>query len=172
MIELERTFLAKKIPAGLAEGASKKIVDIYLPESKIHPVLRLRQNGAKYELTKKTPVVDTDASRQREQTILLDEAEFEQLSRLPGKRVAKTRYFYKVGKNIAEIHVFDELLRGLVLVDFEFNTVAEKDTFAMPDFCLVDVTPEKFIAGGKLCGKAYAEIAPALQKFGYRKLLI
>ena len=28
------------------------------------------------------------------------------------------------------------------------------------------------IAGGKLCGKAYVEIAPALQKFGYRKLLI
>lgn len=172
MIELERTFLAKKIPAGLAECASKKIVDIYLPESKIHPVLRLRQNGAKYELTKKTPVVGTDASRQREQTILLDEPEFKQLSQLAGKRVAKTRYFYKVDQNLAEIDVFDESLRGLVLIDFEFETIADKNFFVPPDFCLADVTPEKFIAGGKLCGKVYADIAPALQKFGYRKLFI
>ena len=41
-----------------------------------------------------------------------------------------------------------------------YNTVPsieEKDAFVAPDFCLVEVTQELFIAGGMLCGKRYAD---------------
>ena len=172
MIELEKTYLAKKLPKGLAKCDSKQIVDIYLPANRIHPVLRLRQNGAKYELTKKTPVANNDASRQREQTIVLDGAEFQQLNQLTGKRVSKIRYFYKSGKFTAEIDVFQEDLKGLVLVDFEFSSSAEKEAFVPPDFCLADVTAETFVAGGMICGKKYSDLAVALNKFGYKKLFL
>jgi CYTH domain-containing protein len=172
MIELEKTYLAKNFPEGLAKCDSKKIVDVYLPANRTHPVLRLRQNGAKYELTKKTPVADNDASRQREQTIVLDAAEFRQLSQLAGKRVSKIRYFYEYEKRTAEIDVFQEDLKGLVLVDFEFSASAEKDVFVPPDFCLADVTAEKFVAGGMICGKKYSDLAVALNKFGYKKLFL
>lgn len=40
-----------------------------------------------------------------------------------------------------------------------------------PDFCLVDVTQETFLAGGMLCGKRYADIEAGLDRFGYRKII-
>lgn len=55
-------------------------------------------------------------------------------------------------------------------VDFEFETEEEKEKFIMPEFCLAEVTQEEFIAGGKLCGKSYAEIEKELEELGYNKL--
>jgi hypothetical protein len=40
----------------------------------------------------------------------------------------------------------------------------------MPDFCLVDVTNEDVVAGGKLAGKTYKTIAAKLKKLGYTKI--
>lgn len=65
--------------------------------------------------------------------------------------------------------VFQDDLEGLVVIDFEFSSLEEKDRFQMPDFCLVDVTQEDFIAGGMLCGKTYKEIEENLNKFNYTK---
>lgn len=42
----------------------------------------------------------------------------------------------------------------------------------MPDFCLAEVTEEDFIAGGVICGKTYADVAPELARFGYEKLAV
>ena len=60
-------------------------------------------------------------------------------------------------------------LDGLVVVDFEFGTEEEKLAFEMPDFCLVEVTQEEFIAGGMLAGKSYEDIKEKLEEFGYSK---
>ena len=170
MIELERTYLAKKLPGDLKTCESKEIIDVYLPGTSAHPKLRLRKNGDKYELTKKEPTSEGDASRQEEQTIKLTEEEFNVLNRLKGKRVRKIRYNYTWNSQTAEIDVFQDALKGLVLIDFEFSTPEEKEKFQMPDFCLADVTQELFTAGGMLCGKNYAEIEDKLEKFGYKKL--
>ena len=51
------------------------------------------------------------------------------------------------------------------------GTIAEKDSFVMPEFCLVDVTQEKFGAGGMLAGKSYEDIEQHLKRFGYVKLI-
>jgi CYTH domain-containing protein len=69
------------------------------------------------------------------------------------------------------VDVFRDALDGLVLVDFEFETEAEKDEFPMPDFCLVEVTQEEFLAGGMLCGKSYDDIASDLSRFGYGRIV-
>lgn len=170
MIELERTFLAKQLPTGIEKCKSKEIVDIYYPKSAEHPVLRLRKDGDKYELTKKEPVKEGDASHQKEQTIILTKEEFDSLSKIEGKRLEKVRYEYDYNGMTAEVDVFKGALEGLVLVDFEFSSHDKKGAFEMPDFCLADVTQEVFIAGGMLCGKKYESIKAPLEHLGYKKI--
>lgn len=169
-IELEKTYLVKYLPESFHSFKSKEIIDIYIPAESDHPKLRLRKNGEKYELTKKEPVKEGDASSQIEQTIVLNQAEFAALQQVPGKTVHKIRYYYEVNGRVGEIDVFQDELYGLVLADFEFNSVEEKDTFEMPEFCLSDVTQEKFIAGGILCGKKYEDLADNLELFGYKRI--
>jgi adenylate cyclase len=172
MIELERTYLAKELPAGLKDCPSKEMIDIYVPASAPHPDLRIRKSGSSHVITRKRPVVEGDSSRMLEETIELSADEFSELNVVPGKRVEKKRYFYEQDGHTFEIDVFTGALSGLVLVDIEFDTVEEKDSFGMPSFCLVEVTQEKFIAGGMLCGKSYADIEDRLTKFGYKKLAL
>ena len=71
---------------------------------------------------------------------------------------------------MAEIDVFADELEGLVLIDFEFDTVEEKSTFKMPSIALADVTQEDFVAGGLLAGKTYNDIALELKRFNYKQI--
>ncbi len=168
MIEREKTYLLKSLP-DLKDVDSKIFVDVYFPKTSKHPNLRLRQKGDSYELTKKYPLKD-DPSTQVEHTIPLTKEEFELFSKLPGKRVAKRRYFYEYNGTCIEIDVFLEELAGLVLGDVEFETEEEKEKFQMPPFCLVEITNEKFIAGGMLCGKSYEDIQLKLNTFSYKPI--
>lgn len=170
MIELEKTYLVKFLPLGWEKCAHKEIIDIYLPKDSEHCKLRIRKNWDKYEITKKGPVNPNDISHQREENIPLDEEEFKALSTIEGKRVHKLRYYYPYEGRIAEIDIFQDDLSGLALVDFEFDSIESKDAFQMPDFCLIEVTQEEFIAGWVLCGKKYEEIENSLSKFNYKKL--
>ncbi|EQD39375.1 hypothetical protein B1A_16882, partial [mine drainage metagenome] len=149
------------------------IIDIYVPSKAEHPNLRIRKNGDKIEITKKEPVEDKDSSKQLEQTIPLNALEYEELSQVKGKRVAKRRYYYNYDSREAQVDVFQEALEGLVLVDFEFNKEADMNAFtAMPEFCLVDVTQEKAFAGGMLAGKSYKDIEGKLKEYGYEPLKV
>jgi len=170
-IELEKTFLAKSLPQDLKNFSSREIIDIYIPKSERHPTLRIRKNGDKFEITKKSPVEDS-ASMQHEHTIILTKDEFDSLSKIPGKIARKIRYLYKFGKFAAEIDIFQDDLKGLVIIDFEFKTEKDMKSFTMPDFCLADVTEEEFLAGGMLCGKKYSDIEKDLKRFGYNKILV
>jgi CYTH domain-containing protein len=169
MIELERTFLAKSLPANLQRHDCKEILDIYVPREQQHPTLRIRKNGDQYEVTKKEPV-DDNPSRLREETVHITAREFAALSTVEGKRVHKLRYFYPYKAHILEFDVFQDQLAGLVLVDVEFSNDRDKEVFGLPEFCLADVTAEKFLAGGMLCGKSYSNIRPLLKRFDYRPL--
>lgn len=174
MIELERTFLAKQVPDGLKQCKSKEIRDIYIPKLiEKHAPIRIRKNGDNYEITKKSTLIEGDHSQMLEQTIKLTREEFMQLEKeISGRRVVKTRYYYPVNGTTAEVDVFGEALTGLVLIDFEFKTVEEKDAFKMPFFCLAEVTQEDFIAGGVLCGKKYTDLENELKRFNYQKLFL
>jgi CYTH domain-containing protein len=168
MIELEKTFLARELPKGLKNCKSKEVIDIYFPKEAKHPTIRVRKSGDKYEMTKKERLDPNDASMQKEHTILLSKEEFLALSKLDGKKLSKVRYYYDYNGKVAEIDVFQGDLKGLVLIDFEFQTADEKNKFKMPDFCLADVTQDDFIAGGMLCGKKYADIKDELKKYNYK----
>jgi CYTH domain-containing protein len=170
-IELEKTYLVRKLPENLKQFQSKEIYDIYIPAEYEHPIMRVRKNGNKFEITKKEQVRANDASEQREHTIELTDEEYRVLAELPGKKVRKTRYRYEEGETCGEIDVFLDDLKGLVLADFEFKTKAERDSFVMPDYCLAEVTEEEIFAGGMLCGKKYLDIESVLKKFGYTRII-
>jgi len=172
MEELERTYLAKVLPEGLLESPSKEMVDIYLPASAVHPHLRIRKAGEKYEITNKQPVIKGDASRQIESTIVLTSEEFGDLNLIPGKRVLKKRYYHTFEGRIYEVDVFEGQLSGLVLVDIEFESNEDKLAFLAPDFCLAEVTQEDFIAGGMLAGARYEDVEIGLAKFRYKKIIL
>lgn len=169
-IELERTYLVRHLPEGLEKCESREMLDIYVPISARHPKLRIRKSGSKMVITKKEPIDGKDASRQLEQTIPLNEEEFAELSEIEGKRVQKTRYMYDYRGRTAEIDVFKGDLKGLVLCDFEFGSVKDMKGFAIPDFCLAEVTQEEFLAGGLLCGKSYRDIERELAKYDYVRI--
>lgn len=163
--ELERTYLAKEIPVDLRQFPSKEMADLYIPVSFAHPVLRIRKNGEKYEITKKQPIVQGDASRQSEETIPLSEEEYIALISIPGKQVLKTRYFYTLEGIAFEVDIFRGFLAGLILIDVEFPSKEAMTNFSAPGFCLVEVTQEKFVAGGELAGKKYADIEKIFNNF-------
>jgi len=167
MLEFERFFLAKKLPAGLEKCKSKEVLDIYIPKNASHCVLRIRKNGDKYEMTKKECV---STSVFNEQTIALTKEEFDALAKIEGKPVHKIRYFYPYEGRTLEIGVFQDALKGLVLIDVEFESEEEMKNFTPPDFFLTEVKNREFLAGGMLCGKSYADIETFLNELGYKKL--
>jgi len=170
MIELENRYLAKKLPDGLKNCKFKEIIDIYIPKSDRHPKLRIRKDGDNYEATKKEPIKGDAKLGFNEQTIVLTENEFNDLLQIDGKKVHKVRYYYDYNGRTAQIDVFQGALSGLVIVDFEFETMEEKNSFKMPAFCLADITGEEFTAGGYICGKSYEDLQEVLRRFNYKKL--
>jgi len=171
MIERELTFLAKHLPEGLDNCDFKEIIDIYLPKESRHPTLRIRKNGDTYEITKKEPVDESNLSEMNEYTTPLTEEEFKVLQNTDGKKVRKLRYYYNHNGRTAEVDIFQDELKGLVVIDFEFETSEEKAAFETPDFCLADITQEEFIAGGMICGKCYEDLTEFLTKLNYKKIL-
>lgn len=171
MIEIETTYLAKFLPQDLEQFPRKEIVDVYIPVKREHPTLRIRKNGERCVITKKQPIKEGDAGSQEEQTIVLDSDEFNFLRNIQGKEVRKIRYAYPCNGRKSEIDVFQDALSGLVLVDVEFENEEERNSFSMPDFCLVDVTQEELMAGGMLAGKRYEDIKDVIEgKYGYIKI--
>ncbi|MBT4870180.1 MAG: hypothetical protein HON47_01245 [Candidatus Diapherotrites archaeon] len=170
MIELEKTYLIKELP-DLTNCKYKEMLDIYIPKAINHAPIRIRKNGEEYELTKKELPSDGDPSKLIEQTINLTKEEFDSLEKeISGRRVHKKRYLFDYDGRVAEIDVFKDELDGLVLVDFEFEKEEEQEAFEMPEFCLIDITVEEFIAGGMLCGKNYSDIEADLDRFNYKKI--
>ena len=135
-LELELTFLAKEIPEGIKDVIPTRITDVYIPDTTKHSHLRLRKRDNLYEITKKTPVKDGDASEQIEQTTPLTKDEFEALINCSQKRVSKDRYNIIIEGHNAEVDVFQDQLKGLVLIDFEFKNYFRKILIQNTEYCL------------------------------------
>ncbi len=169
-IEYEKTYLLKHLPDGIESAPYVTIRDTYIPETVSHACLRLRAKDNSYVVTKKSPVTGSDSSTQYEHTIELTKEEYDALVTCSKKTAVKRRYVMQVAGRTAEIDIYGEELSGLVVIDFEFSSEAEKDAFDMPDICLADVTQDATVAGGYLPGKSFEEIEPKLVKYGYIKL--
>ncbi len=169
--EFERTFLAKYIPKDIENCNFVELEDNYIPKESNHPILRIRKKGDRTVITKKYKKKEGDASVMIEETILLSLEEYNSISALEGKKFSKRRYLYEYEKGkFCEIDIYQDKLKGLIVIDFEFNSIEEKDNFKIPDFCLIEITNEEFLAGGMLCGKSYEDLINNLKKFNYTKI--
>jgi len=124
-IEYELTFLAKELPPGLDDCPREEIVDIFLPTTSRHPVLRIRKRGEECKITKKYPVKEGDSSVMHEFTTPLTKEEYDELAAsVTGKRFRKIRYRYEEDGVAYEVDVYQDALQGLVVVDAESSRVA------------------------------------------------
>ncbi|SRR6266568_86666 len=169
-IEIEVTYLAARVPEDLAGCICKELEDIYFPATAEHAKVRIRRSDKVYEFTKKTPLDQNDAGRQKEENVALTGDEFAALAKGDGRRLVKTRYYLPYDSLIAEVDIFQGELAGLVIIEFEFKSPEAKEAFTMPNFCLADITQDAYFAGGLLAGRTYAEVAPELARYHYQPL--
>jgi CYTH domain-containing protein len=166
--EFELTFLARRIPDEHLQDVELTVLeDSYLPANDKFAVLRLRQKGHSYEITKKFPHSAGDFSRHIEHTIELSEAEYRALYKVDARRLKKERYTTLFNGVKMEVDVFLEGHKGLVLIDFEFTNRKNMALFTPPDFCLMDVTQSREILGGQLAGAKIESIRVWLNEQGY-----
>ena len=85
-------------------------------------------------------------------------------------RKKKLRYYFDYKGKIVEFDVFQGILKGLEVAEIEFEDEEEKKNFPIPDFCSHDITQEKFIAGGLICGKSYEDVEQELKRYGYENI--
>jgi CYTH domain-containing protein len=170
-LEIEVSYLPTRLPQGLDQITPKRITDMYLSDdTDLLSKLRLRQKGDSYEMTKKVTPDPTHLSVQHEYNISLTEAEFTKLRSVHGREVIKDRYFMPLGNHTVEVDVFKGDLEGLILIEVEFSSEAQRDAFTPPEYFGADVTEENFVAGAYLAGKSYTDIQPELQRFGFQPL--
>lgn len=161
MIEIEKTFLVKKLPQNLSSYKSVKIKQGYLSPSP--SPLRIRQKDNYFEITKKLPLKKNDFSSAEEINIPLTQFEFNQLWILVDRSLEKTRYLIPLENDlIAELNIYEGDLVGLSQVEVEFKSTEQMNQFVPPDWFGKDITQEDFAANSFLAGKKFSEIKQIL----------
>ena len=134
-MEIERKYLVKTLPANLDQYESKKIAQGYLCTE---PVVRIRRSNDEYYMTYKG---DGLMVREEYNLPLTKEAYDHLRPKIDGLLIAKTRYLIPLDEKLtAELDVFEEDLSGLTIVEVEFDTIEEANTFIAPDWFGEDVT--------------------------------
>ena len=134
-MEIERKYLVKTTPTNLDQYESKKIAQGYLCTE---PVVRIRRSNDDYYMTYKG---DGLMVREEYNLPLTKEAYDHLRPKIDGLLIAKTRYLIPLdGKLTAELDVFEEDLSGLTIVEVEFDSIEEANTFTAPDWFGEDVT--------------------------------
>lgn len=168
MIEYERRFQLRILPANLAQWAVEHVEDQYFPATQ-NPQLRLRREGDRYMLTKKRPLNGQDLSEMSESTIALSKAEYSFLNaRLGGRVVRKSRHRRDTEHFRLEVAEFLPPLAPLIILDVEHRRRAGPPTdheladalqLVLAEFEIVrEVTQDPNLAGGKLAGKAFSDL--------------
>lgn len=134
-MEIERKYLVKKIPSNLDQYESKKIAQGYLCTE---PVVRIRRSNNDYYMTYKG---DGLMVREEYNLPLTEEAYTHLRPKIDGLLIAKTRYLIPLNDKLtAELDIFEEDLKGLVIVEVEFDSIEEANAFTSPDWFGEDVT--------------------------------
>ncbi len=157
MIEIEKTFLVKKIPSDLDLYEVHEIKQGYISEAP--SPLRIRQKDDKFEITKKLPLKEGDYSSVEEINIPLTEKEFDKLWTLAERYLEKDRYIIPIDGNlIAELDIYKGKLKGLAVVEVEFVSEEQMNSFQSLDWFGRDITQEEFSSNSFLAGKTFEKI--------------
>ena len=136
-MEIERKFLIKELPKNLETYPCRHLEQGYLSTA---PVVRVRKDNDKYELTYK----GKGAMVREEYNLPLTAESFEHLKqKIDGRLIVKKRYMIPYGDFTIELDVFEADLAPLTLAEVEFSSEEEANAFVAPDWFAEDVTFSK-----------------------------
>lgn len=136
-MEIERKFLLKELPEHLEQYPVRQLEQGYLCTG---PVVRIRQDNDKYELTYKAKGMMV----REEYNLPLTKEAYEHLrEKIDGRLITKKRYMIPYEAYTIELDVFEGDLAPLVLAEVEFPTEEEANHFVAPDWFAEDVTFSK-----------------------------
>lgn len=136
-MEIERKFLIKELPKNLETYPCRHLEQGYLSTA---PVVRVRKDNDKYELTYK----GKGAMVREEYNLPLTAESFEHLKqKIDGRLIVKKRYMIPYGDFTIELDIFEEDLAPLTLAEVEFSSEEEANAFVAPDWFAEDVTFSK-----------------------------
>lgn len=136
-MEIERKFLLKRLPENLDSYPVRHLEQGYLCTA---PVVRIRRDNDKYELTYK----GKGCMVREEHNLPLTKDAYEHLrTKIDGRLIVKKRYMIPYEKHTIELDVFEEDLAPLTLAEVEFHSEEEAKAFVAPDWFAEDVTFSK-----------------------------
>lgn len=134
-MEIERKYLVKQLPESLDTYPCRILEQGYLNTK---PVVRIRRDNAKYELTYKS---DGLMAREEYNLTLTQEAYEHLLTKIDGRLIQKRRYMIPLSQDLtAELDIFEGQLAPLILVEVEFKTETQANSFTPPSWFGEDVT--------------------------------
>lgn len=134
-MEIERKYLIEQLPENLSSYACRIIEQGYLC---VEPVVRIRRDNDKYELTYKSKGL---MAREEYNMPLTKEAYEHLLSKVDGRVIRKKRYMIPLDEILTiELDVFEGDLAPLVLAEVEFPTKKMAMDFVPPEWFGEDVT--------------------------------
>lgn len=135
-MEIERKFLIKEMPENLDAYPCRHIEQGYLCTG---PVVRIRKDNEKYELTYKAKGMMV---REEYNLPLTEQSYLHLKDKIDGRLIKKTRYMIPYESYTIELDVFEGDLAPLTLAEVEFTSEAEANSFLAPDWFGDDVTFE------------------------------
>jgi len=161
--EYERRFLVRDIP-DLSVTAFRLIEDLYIDGTRLRLRKITRRDGdTQHKLCKKYP--GEGDGPLAIVNIYLTSQEYDLLSTLAGKGVRKKRY--DMVASALGMDVFEGHLAGLVLCEFEAESLAALDTFVPPPWIGRDVSDDPFFSGGHLASVDAAQLATKLSSLQF-----
>lgn len=126
-MEIERKYLISSLPEHLEQYPHRQLEQGYLSTS---PVVRVRKDDDKYELTYKSKGLMV----REEHNLPLTKESYEHLrTKIDGRLISKKRYCIPYGIYTIELDIFEGDLAPLVLAEVEFPTEQEANAFTPPD---------------------------------------
>lgn len=134
-MEIERKYLIDTLPDNLEDYPCRHIEQGYINTD---PVVRIRRNNDKYELTYKS----SGLMSREEYNLPLDQASYEHLSKkIDGILIIKKRYLLPLSEGLTiELDIFEGSLAPLKLAEVEFPTEEAANAFIPPAWFGEDVT--------------------------------
>ena len=137
-MEIERKYLIDEIPFDLKDYSCKVIEQGYLNTD---PVVRVRRSNDKYILSYKGSGLMV---REEYNLPLNQKSYFHLLTKADGNIITKTRYLIPLFNSLtAELDIFHDIFDGRLLVEVEFNSIEDANSFIPPEWFGEDVTYDK-----------------------------
>ena len=137
-MEIERKFIPIELPEDLNQFEHHKIEQAYLNTA---PVIRIRKQDDEYILTYKGGGM---MAREEYNLPLNKDSYYHLLEKADGNVITKTRFNIPIHDNlIAELDIFEGKFAGMALVEVEFDSIEQANSFTPPEWFGEDVTHDK-----------------------------